>query len=676
MRYKDLRLSVKLVFGFGVLILITLIIGTIAILNLSKIKSETTVLAEEYVPEMKMASDLRGAVYGARLEVRGYGLTADEKYYDKALKEIDAIQDAVKVAEALDSRAKNLYKLRAQLGKTKQAVEAYVRSVNSTAEINKAIRQEQNNMDVAAVSFVKNCNVYLKSQEKSMQSEIRSGNASNARFVKLTLINEILGFVNDIRIMNFKAQASRNVDMLIEVLDVFPAVFEDIDKLMGYTQREADKTALRELESAAKDYESAIKKYSASWKERNTIASNRLALARELLDAANVSTEGSLEGVQSVSKASVASVNKSNIVLIVGLLTAFILGVILTIVLTNMITSPVLKGVEFAQKLSEGDLTAKIDVNQKDEVGRLAAALAGMGEKLREVVENVIMGADSIAAASLEMSGTSQQLSQGASEQAASVEEVTSSMEQMAANIQNNNENAKQTEKIAIGSTQGVKEGSDAANTAVVSMKDIAEKIKIINDIAFQTNILALNAAVEAARAGEHGKGFAVVAAEVRKLAERSKISADEIDALSKNGVAVAEKAGIKLQEIVPEIENTAQLVQEISAASQEQYAGAEQVNNAMQQLNNVTQQNSAASEEMATGAEELASQAGQLKEVISFFKTGKKASFSSYNSHNQKRTSTQNISQKKTHSDNGNGSVKIELASNNFGSDDDFESF
>ncbi len=239
--------------------------------------------------------------------------------------------------------------------------------------------------------------------------------------------------------------------------------------------------------------------------------------------------------------------------------------------------------------------------------------------KLKELISFVQTAADNISAASTQLNSSSQQMSEGATEQAASAEEVSASMEQIAASIQQNTHNALQTEKIAIKVAEDIIEGNKAVNHTVQSMKEIADRISIIGDIARQTNLLALNAAVEAARAGDYGRGFAVVASEVRKLAERSQTAAFEINNLSKNGVLVAEKSGKLLEEIVPEIQKTAKLVQEISLSSIEQNTGANEVNKALQQLNQVVQQNAAISEEMAASAEELSSQADHLKDIINF---------------------------------------------------------
>lgn len=275
--------------------------------------------------------------------------------------------------------------------------------------------------------------------------------------------------------------------------------------------------------------------------------------------------------------------------------------------------------VEAANRIAEGDLT--VDISVRSENDMLAKSLHKMVGRLREVVENVKAAGDNVASGSQQLSSASEQLSQGATEQAASAEEASSSMEEMAASIKQNSENAQQTERIALKSANDAKEGGKAVAETVEAMKNIAGKISIIEEIARQTNLLALNAAIEAARAGEHGKGFAVVASEVRKLAERSQTAAGEISQLSTTSVKIAEHAGEMLARIVPDIQRTAELVQEISASSAEQNSGAEQINGAIQQLNQIIQQNASASEEMASTSEELTSQSEQMQETISFFK-------------------------------------------------------
>lgn len=351
------------------------------------------------------------------------------------------------------------------------------------------------------------------------------------------------------------------------------------------------------------------------------------------------------------------SINTTIIISIILALIGALAGIIIATFITRAITLPLNAAVSIADTVARGDLTVVVGkkyLDMKDEIGTLAHALQNMLVKLKEVVESVKNSAANVAAGSEQMSSSSEELSQGASEQAASVEqvsssveevsssieEVSSSLEEMTATIKQNFDNASQTEKIAAKSANDAKDGGSAVAETVKAMKEIADKVTIIQEIARQTNLLSLNASIEAARAGEHGKGFAVVASEVQKLADRSQRAAGEIGELSKKSVGVAEKAGDMLNKLVPDIQKTSELVAEISAASAEQNNGAGQINNAVQQINNVVQQvnsaiqqlngvvqqNASSAEEVASTAEELSSQSVQMQDTIGFFKIGDEA--------------------------------------------------
>jgi methyl-accepting chemotaxis protein len=271
--------------------------------------------------------------------------------------------------------------------------------------------------------------------------------------------------------------------------------------------------------------------------------------------------------------------------------------------------------------LAEGDLTQEITADYQGTFGQLKDACNTTVGNLSNTMTNVTTAVSSLTSASNQINATAQSLSQASSEQAASVEETSASLEQMTASISQNTENAKVTDGIATKASVEATEGGEAVTATVSAMKSIAEKIGIIDDIAYQTNLLALNAAIEAARAGEHGKGFAVVAAEVRKLAERSQVAAQEISSVASSSVHLAEKAGKLLDQMVPNIRKTSDLVQEITAASEEQASGVKQINGAVTQLSKTTQTNAAASEELAATAEEMNGQVEQLEQAVAFFK-------------------------------------------------------
>jgi methyl-accepting chemotaxis protein len=316
-----------------------------------------------------------------------------------------------------------------------------------------------------------------------------------------------------------------------------------------------------------------------------------------------------------------AAKSTSWIISLGGMATLF--AALLGVWLTRSITRPLNQAVQAANRLAEGDLTATIAVTSNDETGQLLRAMNNMVARLCGVVNEVNSAAEALVGASVQVSTTAQTLSQAASEQAAGVEETSTSMAQIASSIVQNTENAKITDGIATKAANEAAEGGEAVRATAAAMKSIASKIGIIDDIAYQTNLFALNAAIEAARAGEHGKGFAVVAAEVRKLAERSQIAAQEIGTVAISSVELAERAGKLLDAMVPNIRKTSDLVQEISAASVEQSSGVAQINSAVNHFTQTTQLNASSAEELAATAEEMGGSVEQLQQLMAFFKVG-----------------------------------------------------
>ncbi len=306
--------------------------------------------------------------------------------------------------------------------------------------------------------------------------------------------------------------------------------------------------------------------------------------------------------------------------LVILIIVGIILSVFFSVIIVLSITRPIKKAVELTNMISNGNLMATIDIQQKDEVGQLADYLNQMTTNLKRIVGSILNGASNISGASQQLSSGAQQISTGVSEQAAAAEEVSSSMEEMASNIMQNTENAIKTMDISVKSSNSVEQVSYASEDSMKAVRDIYSKINVVVEIAEKTDLLAINAAVEAARAGDQGRGFAVVAAEVRKLAERSQLAANEIVDLAQKGLNKTEESNRLLKSIVPDIQETSRLVEEIASASKEQEVGVEQVNTAIQQLSMVTQQNASASEEMAGSSEELAAQSVDLEEVTQFF--------------------------------------------------------
>lgn len=610
--FRNMRIGMKLYTSFGFLILTAVALGGGSYYYLDHASGYADM--SMHLTEIDMVgNEIAGnhanfLLHG--IENKAYGeRRVDDIHSD--LKEIETLLGAVKESGLLSGvMENNLAELEALLPGIAKDTDKVVHAFHEIEELKEGLDSAGERMEHALEEMIVHHEDMLEEAEMfgtdmaeiRRQTHIVEG-LSKAEVLSLKIAHNEVEFLLD--------KEPGRVTSMEQEFGQFLTVVKQLEEQI---EDQKDLALLREIEEASAEYIREVKRL---FGDSAHIARDSSEFSDLLAEFEALSTELAHEAELMAEEA----VYEADISIIILLCFALAFGIPVAMYISRLISSPVIESANLAQTMSTGDITCTVDYDSRDEVGDMCRALNNMSVKLSEIIVDIQGSSEHVASGSEELAASAESMAQAVSEQAATVEQVSSSMEEMGANVSATSSNVVETEKIARGVSSDAEEGGKAVRMTVDAMREIAEKISIVEEIARQTNLLALNAAIEAARAGEHGKGFAVVAAEVRKLAERSGQAANEISELSGSSLDVAEKAGNMLEKMVPEIMKTSELIQEINRATDEQNTGLGQIKDAASQLDQVTQTNASSSEEVASTAEELAGQAEQLQAAISFFK-------------------------------------------------------